>query len=77
MFEIWVNELNPSIHLVKMSETPLPNSGGRIDWVLLGKSKVMPDVQRTVERDGLAEVMSVAPFDPNGTFGPSPSYSPE
>lgn len=70
MYEIWINQQNPSIHLVKKPETPLPNPSTTLDWVLLGTSRVTPEVAIKVEREGMAEVISVVPFDRNGMFGP-------
>ena len=70
MYEVWVSQQNPSIHLVKRPETPLPSSGGRLEWSLLGLSRVEAEVARRVDSDGMAEVVSVVPFDPNGVFGP-------
>lgn len=72
MFEVWVNQENPSVHLVKKAGQPFPDGAGRpmMNWSLLGTVRVSPEIARQVERDGVAEVTSVTPFDPDGVFGP-------
>ena len=70
MFEVWVNEENPSLHLVKAPETPFPDPRPMLNWSLLGIVRVSEELAAAVARDGVAEVTSVVPFDPAGVFGP-------
>ncbi len=71
MYEVWVNELNPALHLVKKPGTPLPVANAMVPWSLLGSAAVTPDVAEIVELQGVAEVVAVVPFNPKAVFGPS------
>lgn len=71
MYEVWVNEENPSLHLVKPPGTPFPDPTPMVNWSLLGTVRVTEAIAAAVARDGLAEVTSQVPFDPAGVFGPA------
>lgn len=70
MYDVWVNQENPARHLVlRPGAAPAePSTTG--NWSLLGRCRVEEAIAAAVERDGGAEVLSVAPFDPHAVFGP-------
>lgn len=72
MYEVWANQENPSLRLIKKPETPFPAPRASRDWSLLGISNVDPAIAEIVDREGFDEVESIAPFDPAGVFTAGP-----
>jgi hypothetical protein len=70
MYDIWVNQENPSRHLVLREGTQPSQPRKNHTWSLLGRSRVDDSIAAAVERDGRAEVLCVGPFDPHGVFRP-------
>lgn len=77
MYEIWANQENPSLRLVKKPGAPMPATRSLRDWSLLGTSRVNDAIAETVEREGFDEVFSAAIFDPAGIFDAGPVSRPE
>ena len=72
MYEIWANQENPSLRLIKKPDTPFPAPRSLRDWSLLGTAQVDPAIAVIVDREGFDEVESIAPFDPAGVFTAGP-----
>jgi hypothetical protein len=72
MYEIWANQENPSMRLIKPQGTPFPAPRSRRDWSLLGVARVSDAIAGTVEREGFDEVTSASPFDPATVFEAAP-----